>query len=445
MKRNFTLLSIASVLFFGTAIAQTTIPNGGFETWENVGAAEEEPTNWSSNKTGTGNASLPGQTCFLETTNPHSGTNCLKLENGSIFGSPVNATATTGQMHAPSFSPADGYISSVTADADFNSPFVGRPDSLIGWYRFTQVGGDMPRVTAILHDDFDYSEPDQNTSSDHKIAQATADLPTTTQGTWTRFSVPFVYSTDPIGTATPTHILVISTASLVAGGATEGSILWLDDVEVLYNAAPPCTETASSITETACDSYTTPSGKIWTSSVVENDTIDNAEGCDSVITIDLTIYTIDSGVTQAANVLTADESGSTYQWLNCPAMTVIAGATDQAYTALADGDYAVIVSNNGCADTSDCLTVNSIGINENEFGSELAVYPNPTNGQFSIDMGSNYESVKVTMVNLIGKVIMSNTYNKSQILNIDLEEPAGVYLLMIESENKNAVVRLVKK
>ena len=47
--------------------------------------------------------------------------------------------------------------------------------------------------------------------------------------------------------------------------------------------------TTSSISETALDSYTAPSGAVYTTSGVFNDTIANAAGCDSVITITLTM------------------------------------------------------------------------------------------------------------------------------------------------------------
>ena len=48
-------------------------------------------------------------------------------------------------------------------------------------------------------------------------------------------------------------------------------------------------ESFYSYAETVCDSYTSPSGLIWDSSAVYSDTIPNAVGCDSVITIDLTV------------------------------------------------------------------------------------------------------------------------------------------------------------
>ena len=38
-----------------------------------------------------------------------------------------------------------------------------------------------------------------------------------------------------------------------------------------------------------CDSYTSPSGKTWTTSNTYSDTIANTAGCDSVITVNLTV------------------------------------------------------------------------------------------------------------------------------------------------------------
>lgn len=50
-----------------------------------------------------------------------------------------------------------------------------------------------------------------------------------------------------------------------------------------------CFPTASTLTVTACDSYTSPSGLLYLASGMIADTVFNAGGCDSVITINLTI------------------------------------------------------------------------------------------------------------------------------------------------------------
>lgn len=199
------------------------------------------------------------------------------------------------------------------------------------------------------------------------------------------------------------------------------------------------------LTVGACSSYTSPSGNyVWTTSNTYADTIPNTIGGDSILTINLTVTTINVSVTQVQEVLTADAGSSSYQWLNCPSLTAISGATNQSYTATANGDYAVIVSNNGCSDTSACFTVSTIGIVENSFGNAFNVYPNPTNGDFSIDLGANFETATVNLTNLNGQLIRSVNYSDSQLLNMTLTEPTGVYLLIVESGEFKAVIRLVK-
>ncbi|MFK8039553.1 MAG: choice-of-anchor Q domain-containing protein [Crocinitomicaceae bacterium] len=198
--------------------------------------------------------------------------------------------------------------------------------------------------------------------------------------------------------------------------------------------------------QTACNTFTWIDGNTYTSSnSTATHTLTNVAGCDSVVTLNLTINTVNSSVTQLGALLTADETGATYQWLDCPAMTSISGAINQSYSATANGDYAVIVTNNGCTDTSVCYTVFGVGIVENDFGNKLLLYPNPTDGNFSIDLGNNYQTTIITITDLNGRTIHVKRYNDSQLLNLKLEEPAGAYLLIVETGDKKAVIRLIKE
>ena len=58
-----------------------------------------------------------------------------------------------------------------------------------------------------------------------------------------------------------------------------------------------CVPTAVSYTDTACGTYTSPSGKIWTTAGVYNDTLQMVRGCDSVITINLVVFNTTATVT----------------------------------------------------------------------------------------------------------------------------------------------------
>ena len=78
-------------------------------------------------------------------------------------------------------------------------------------------------------------------------------------------------------------------------------------------------------------------------------------------------------------------------------------------------------------------------------GNGLLLYQNPTYGDFSINLGEKFELVTITMTDLSGKIIQSKTYNNEQLLYLKIEESAGVYLLVIESGDKKAVIKLVKE
>ena len=122
----------------------------------------------------------------------------------------------------------------------------------------------------------------------------------------------------------------------------------------------------STLIETACSFYEAPDGEVYTSSGSYTATIDNAAGCDSVIYIDLTIDPLPSNeVTQNGTALIASQTSATYQWLDCDnGNTPIEGGVNQTYFPSTTGNYAVVVTVNGCSITSECILVSFTGIVE---------------------------------------------------------------------------------
>jgi hypothetical protein len=202
--------------------------------------------------------------------------------------------------------------------------------------------------------------------------------------------------------------------------------------------------------QTACDSYTWIDGLTYTSSnntATFNIVGGASNGCDSLVTLDLTINSVsDISTSLSGLTVTANNSGATYQWLDCDnAYSVIAGETGSSLVVSANGDYAVQLTENGCVDTSACTTIDFVGLADESFGNEFSIYPNPTNGNFSVDLGTNYASVKTTITDLTGRIIHASDFSHSTIINFDISEPAGIYLLTIESEENKVVFRLVKQ
>jgi hypothetical protein len=53
-----------------------------------------------------------------------------------------------------------------------------------------------------------------------------------------------------------------------------------------------------------------------------------------------------------------------FQWIDCLNNTPIPGATDSILTFPGNGEYAVVISNGECSDTSDCFDLTTLGVNE---------------------------------------------------------------------------------
>lgn len=206
--------------------------------------------------------------------------------------------------------------------------------------------------------------------------------------------------------------------------------------------------TASAISATICNgsTYTAPSGATYNTAGTYVDFIANTQGCDSVITITLAVTTVNTAFTDnGLGLCTAAASGATYQWATCtPNFAIISGATSQTYQATVTGNYAVIVTENSCTDTSACQQVIISGVEENAFANNIKMFPNPTNGNYTIDLGSSFSDVVITVTDLTGRVIATEREKAAQIINMNMEEPQGVYVVTIKANDKQAVLRLIK-
>ena len=176
---------------------------------------------------------------------------------------------------------------------------------------------------------------------------------------------------------------------------------------------------------------------------VYSQTIPNKIGCDSNIGVNVTVNTIDIAVSQASVVLTANENGATYQWINCPSNTAITGATAQTYTATVNGNYAVVVTKNSCSDTRACVNVNTVGINQFEDSSSMfEVYPNPTKGIVELQM-TNYELKNIKIVNVLGETVANYSLSTNR-CSIDLSnQPKRFYFIQLIINERTITQRFV--
>ncbi|MCC6701406.1 MAG: T9SS type A sorting domain-containing protein [Fluviicola sp.] len=191
-----------------------------------------------------------------------------------------------------------------------------------------------------------------------------------------------------------------------------------------------CQNTSSILTVTACGSYTL-NGQTYTSSNFYNQTVPNANGCDSLITLDLTITSpINNDVFLTGTTISATEAGLNYQWINCANNAPIAGANAQTFTPTANGSYAVIVSNSNCSDTSACqaVTISTSGIEE-QTASNFNIYPNPA--QDFVTLNNLTIGTTLQLTDMTGKTVLETSVSTEE-MTIDLNGlMEGVYFVQI--------------
>jgi hypothetical protein len=204
--------------------------------------------------------------------------------------------------------------------------------------------------------------------------------------------------------------------------------------------------TTSSFSVTSCGDYTAPSGAIYNITGIYNDTIPNLNGCDSIITINLTIPILNSTITDAGNgQLVANQTGVTYQWIDCDnANAELVGETSSIfdYSTLLSGNFAVIVSDNGCADTSDCIFVDISDISETN-SALISIYPNPTSDNFTVELNQLGVNTTIELVDAQGRIIMKKftTLNKVEFTTDAL--PDGLYLVRVSTEGTSLVKSII--
>lgn len=201
-----------------------------------------------------------------------------------------------------------------------------------------------------------------------------------------------------------------------------------------------CISSSSSIEVDACGSYTSPSGQIWTVSNVYEDLISNVTGCDSVITVNLTITNVDTSIAVAGNTLSITNPGTaSFQWLNCgTGYSIIGGETGATFMPSVNGSYAVELSENGCVDTSGCHTLVITGAKFIFEPVGLKVYPNPVNsGQYmTAQLSEKLEEIRIEILDMSGRVIFEKDHFNTNQIQLKLDLATGIYRLRVLADDQ---------
>ena len=173
------------------------------------------------------------------------------------------------------------------------------------------------------------------------------------------------------------------------------------------------------------------------------DTLSSMYGCDSVVTLNLSVMTVDSTVTVSNGTLTAAQGNAQYQWLDCANnMAPIAGATGQSYTPPATGYYAVKVTYQGCEVVSGCHAVVITGLDALQTSIGLRVYPNPACEAIYFDP-SRPGAYELRLSDLVGKEYVRRRVMMKRRYMLDVRDlPRGFYFLEVRRGRSVEVLRL---
>jgi hypothetical protein len=174
---------------------------------------------------------------------------------------------------------------------------------------------------------------------------------------------------------------------------------------------------------------------VYTESGTYTEIIQSVEGCDSTITTFLIVKDpIDLSIDLTGNVLSSNQIGAQYQWIDCSTMNDLIGQIDQSFSAIETGNYSVEITLDGCSATSECQTVAIIGLNE--LNLDFLISPNPADNFIKIS-GSQFD--EITLMDLSGRKLIVQKMESSYSSEIDLFEiKAGKYI--VELKNKESII-----
>ena len=186
----------------------------------------------------------------------------------------------------------------------------------------------------------------------------------------------------------------------------------------------------------ACNSYTWIDGITYTANnTTATYLLSNSNGGDSLVTLNLTINTLDLSTSNLGSVITANTSilgiPTSYQWLNCATnFSPIVGATNQSFTAITNGNYAVQITQGTCTGISECTTISNVSLLE-ENKKEVMIFPNPSSDIITISTNFN-EAINYEIIDAQGRIVLKGIFSEAKsILNLEALNP-GAFFIKIE-------------
>jgi len=190
------------------------------------------------------------------------------------------------------------------------------------------------------------------------------------------------------------------------------------------------------VIDTCARSIISPAGNTLSSTGFYTETLVAANGCDSIIFIDLSINPLNLSLTSIINGtgLVVNQVNAQYQWFDCATGLHLPGDTNQIFTPSQNGTYAVIISKEACVDTSACIIIASIGLPSlANFNFDL--YPNPSSGIVMLEIPEELSSSRIEIYNFQGALLHSEQLVNEKTKTITTNLAKGAYLLRLVNKS----------
>lgn len=182
----------------------------------------------------------------------------------------------------------------------------------------------------------------------------------------------------------------------------------------------------------------------------------NSSGCTGVSSCTVTVKQLPTITVTSSNfTFCAGESATlsangafSYTWssgngvVSQTSVAVVSPSSTSTYTAFG-------IDANGCTNNSNLvLNVNACtGLNNtNSINSELKIFPNPTSGDFTIEViGNKY--YRIDVIDVLGNFILKESLiNNSTKFSVNINDyPKGIYFLKAQNNSEQRVYKIIKE
>jgi hypothetical protein len=274
---------------------------------------------------------------------------------------------------------------------------------------------------------------------------------------------------------------LLLTKWLKPGDTTSDTLVNKSGCDSIINISVSSLKSYNTIDTSECDSYTSASGKLWTSSGTYIDTIPNNAGCDSILTYNLTmlmptsevltinscfeailptsnervtvsgtyydtlinvagcdsfitmnvsIKTVNTVVSAVDQTLTALSTNGSFQWLDCTDnYAEINTKTSRDFQYKNSGEYAVEVTDNECIDTSECYSLTGLSISDFVRKPTFLVFPNPSRGYFNITSDEVITGARLVIYAVSGQKVYEDKIQSSKNYSCAYPLDTGIYII----------------